>query len=136
MIQRPPCWPEGEPQPNRCAARYYRQEVYGEFDLTQDFAGFKTRGNYLVSPTGHRITVLELRRLIELYGTKRGTRAKVIEAESRVAAPAPACPASTCSRCADLRGMAPMLKRLVLLAEPIPDAEGPPPDETHAPGQD
>lgn len=63
MHDRPPCWPEGEHCPNRCATRYFMHTVYGHTDLAGDFAGWRVRGSVLVAPGGGRLPVEVLRRL-------------------------------------------------------------------------
>lgn len=64
MIEHPPCWPEGQPCPNRCAARYYDHHVHGRTDLGGPWAGWRTAGRDLVSPEGERISPERLRGLL------------------------------------------------------------------------
>lgn len=55
-IARPPCWPQGNVQPNTCALAHYARVVNGHNDLAGDWAGWKQRGRYLISPCGDRIS--------------------------------------------------------------------------------
>ncbi len=64
MIDRPPCWPEYGPAPNACAAAHYRRRIHGTQDLPGDWNGWRLRGRHLISPSGERITVMELDRLL------------------------------------------------------------------------
>lgn len=52
---RPPCWLEGKPCPNGCAANHYRRTVHDHHDLTGPWHGWRVRGRWLISPNGKRI---------------------------------------------------------------------------------
>lgn len=56
MQTRPPCWPEGVPCPNDCAAKLLNREAYNHVDLTGPWVGWKLRGRDLVSPDGMRLS--------------------------------------------------------------------------------
>ena len=49
-MDRPPCWPEGRPCPNNCAAQQYRRTVYNETPLYGPWSGWRLAGQRLVSP--------------------------------------------------------------------------------------
>jgi hypothetical protein len=119
MIPRPPCWPEGEPLPNKCASRYYNQHVYGEFDLQGSFAGWRIRGDTLIAPGGLRLNKSQLVRLISEHGTKRGVTRELPPPPIRlVPTPAPVAQAdAACSRCDQLRHLVPALERTLAIAK-------------------
>lgn len=50
-MHRPPCWPEGRPCPNDCAAQHYRRTVYNETALHGPWSGWRLAGARLVSPS-------------------------------------------------------------------------------------
>lgn len=52
MIERPPCWPEGRPCPNNCAAQLHRRVIYNHTPLFGPWSGWKLAGARLVSPAG------------------------------------------------------------------------------------
>lgn len=49
-MQRPPCWPDGRPCPNPCAAAYYDRTVYNITPLHGPWSGWRMTGHRLVSP--------------------------------------------------------------------------------------
>lgn len=63
-IDRPPCWPEGQPAPNPCAAAHYERLVYNRAPLYGPWAGWRLAGRYLVSPDGDRILPERLRGIL------------------------------------------------------------------------
>ena len=73
---QPPCVVPGS-RLNECAGRLYREKVLGHVDLSADWAGWKLRGAWLVSPDGQRINPLRLRGLLfREAGESRVPRAK------------------------------------------------------------
>lgn len=64
MIEHPPCWPEGQPCPNRCAARYYDHHVHGLGPLRGPWTGWRLAGRNLVAPDGQRLSQERLRGLL------------------------------------------------------------------------
>lgn len=60
---QPPCLKPGQPM-NPCAGRLYQEKVLGHVDLAADWAGWKLRGRWLISPEGDRINPLRLRGLM------------------------------------------------------------------------
>lgn len=59
----PPCIMPRIPL-NECAKRLYAEKVLGHVDLAADWAGWRLRGRWLISPDGDRITVERLRGLL------------------------------------------------------------------------
>jgi len=59
----PPCIMPRVPL-NECAKRLYAEKVLGHVDLAADWAGWRLRGRWLISPDGDRITVERLRGLL------------------------------------------------------------------------
>ncbi|MGH8075960.1 MAG: hypothetical protein ACREPE_01360 [Lysobacter sp.] len=51
MPHRPPCWPDGRPCPNDCAAREYRRVIYNQTALHGPWSGWRMAGDRLVSPS-------------------------------------------------------------------------------------
>lgn len=49
-MERPPCWPEGRPCPNPCAAANYQRQVYNHTPLHGPWTGWRMAGQRLVSP--------------------------------------------------------------------------------------
>lgn len=64
MIDRPPCWPEGQPCPNGCAHALYDRLIYNHHDLPPPWGGWRFRGAVLVSPDGDRIRAERLRGIL------------------------------------------------------------------------
>lgn len=60
---RPPCIMPGQPL-NPCAKRLYAEKVLGHLDLYADWAGWRIRGRWLISPDGDRINPLRLRGIL------------------------------------------------------------------------
>lgn len=50
-MNRPPCWLDGQPCPNRCAAAHHARTVYNVTDLHGPWSGWRMAGARLVSPT-------------------------------------------------------------------------------------
>ena len=61
---RPPCWPDGQPPPNNCAAALYNRTVNGITPLYAEWSGWRLSGRWLVSPEGDRITPERLRGIL------------------------------------------------------------------------
>ena len=120
VLMRPPCWPEGTPQPNKCASKHYAQQVYGEFALTQEFAGWRIKGGRLIAPGGRKLTVQQLRKLADMYGTTGGANVEIAPLPGLpVVAPSPS-PLASCRRCDDLATALPALERFVAGAKAAP----------------
>ena len=64
MIDRPPCWPSGQPCPNNCASALYERVVYNRHHLPEPWHGWRMAGRWLVSPDGDRIAPERLRGLL------------------------------------------------------------------------
>ena len=60
---QPPCLVPDTPM-NDCARRLYQEKVLGHVDLAADWAGWKLRGKWLISPDGERINPLRLRGIL------------------------------------------------------------------------
>lgn len=60
---RPPCWPEGQPCPNWCAAERYDRVVHNKHQLPAPWNGWRFAGRDLVSPDGDRISPERLKGL-------------------------------------------------------------------------
>jgi hypothetical protein len=60
---QPPCLERAQPM-NDCARRLYQEKVLGHVDLAADWAGWKLRGRWLISPDGDRINTLRLRGML------------------------------------------------------------------------
>lgn len=63
-MNRPPCWPDGQPCPNACAAALYERQVYNRHALPEPWTGWRFAGRVLVSPDGDRIPAERLRGLL------------------------------------------------------------------------
>lgn len=63
-MKRPPCWPEGAPCPNACAAALYDREVNNHVALTGQWQGWRLAGRDLVAPDGQRIAPERLRGIL------------------------------------------------------------------------
>lgn len=50
MIDRPPCWPEGQRCPNDCAKQLHERVVRGTTPLYGPWAGWRMAGRFLISP--------------------------------------------------------------------------------------
>lgn len=73
---QPPCVVPGS-RLNDCAGRLYQEKVLGHVDLAADWAGWRIRGRWLISPEGDRINPLRLRGLLfSEAGQQRVARAK------------------------------------------------------------
>ena len=60
---QPPCVTPGN-KLNECASRLYQEKVPGHVDLSADWAGWRLRGRWLISPDGQRINPLRLRGIL------------------------------------------------------------------------
>jgi hypothetical protein len=67
-LERPPCWPDGQPCPNPCAAAQHRRIVWNQLSLRGDWTGWHFAGARLVSPHKDWITAPVLDRLIYRRG--------------------------------------------------------------------
>ncbi len=63
-MERPPCWPDGQPCPNACAGALYERLVYNRHHLPDPWHGWRFAGRVLVSPDGDRIAAGRLRGLL------------------------------------------------------------------------
>lgn len=59
----PLCLIPGQPM-NACARKLYAEKVLGHVDLSADWAGWRLRGKWLISPDGDRINPQRLRGLL------------------------------------------------------------------------
>lgn len=82
-MNRPPCWPEGQPCPNSCAAALYERTVYNHQHLGGPWTGWRMAGRVLVSPDGDRITPERLRGILWREGLEKRRRGSA-HAEKRV----------------------------------------------------
>lgn len=64
MIERPPCWRDGQPCPNACAHRHYQQVVHNTTPLHGPWSGWRVAGARLVSPHRDWIHAPALDRLL------------------------------------------------------------------------
>ena len=60
---QPPCIKPGA-SVNPCARRLYAEKVLGHVDLSADWAGWRLRGRWLVSPEGDRVNPQRLRGIL------------------------------------------------------------------------
>lgn len=73
---QPPCLLPDTPM-NDCARRLYSERVLGHIDLPGDWAGWRLRGKWLISPGGHRINPQRLRGILfREDGEQRVARAR------------------------------------------------------------
>lgn len=63
-MERPPCWPEGRPCPNPCAAANYQRQVYNHTPLHGPWTGWRMAGQRLISPDREWIAPHTLDRLM------------------------------------------------------------------------
>ena len=63
-MDRPPCWRDGQPCPNPCAAQLYRRVVWNETPLYGQWAGWRMAGTRLVSPSREWIAPHVLDRML------------------------------------------------------------------------
>lgn len=59
----PLCIIPGQPV-NPCARKLYAEKVLGHVDLAADWAGWRLRGRWLISPEGDRINAQRLRGIL------------------------------------------------------------------------
>lgn len=78
-MDRPPCWPEGQPCPNDCARAHWERVVLNHHHLHADWSAWRFAGRYLIAPDGTRITP---RRLLGLLWSDE-CRSRVAAAEAR-----------------------------------------------------
>ncbi len=64
MIERPPCWTDGQPCPNRCARQHYDRIVWNVTELHGPWAGWRLAGARLISPHREWIAAHTLDRLL------------------------------------------------------------------------
>lgn len=99
---QPPCVMPKQPL-NPCARRVYAEKVIGHVDLAADWAGWRLRGRWLISPEGDRINPERLRGILfreanekrrHKAGAKAGQRGQVVRLRERTPAdrPTPAIP--------------------------------------------
>lgn len=75
MFKPPPCIQPREPL-NHCAKMVYSEKVLGHLELTGEWAGWKLRGKWLISPDGQKINPLRLRGILfREEGEKRVSKA-------------------------------------------------------------
>lgn len=60
---QPDCIIPGQPL-NKCARQLYAEKVLGHLDLQADWAGWRIRGKWLISPEGDRINATRLRGIL------------------------------------------------------------------------
>lgn len=60
---QPPCVMPKQPL-NPCARRLYAEKVIGHVDLAAEWAGWRLRGRWLISPEGDRINPERLRGIL------------------------------------------------------------------------
>ena len=63
-MDRPPCWPEGQPCPNACAQQLRTRVIRNHTPLYGEWAGWRMAGRCLVSPDGDRISPERLRGIL------------------------------------------------------------------------
>lgn len=63
-MKRPPCWPDGQPCPNACAAALHDRIAHNLTPLYGPWTGWRMAGRELVSPDGDRISPERLRGLL------------------------------------------------------------------------
>jgi len=64
LTLRPPCWADGKPCPNHCAAQLHRRVIHNETPLYGAWAGWRMAGVRLVSPHREWIGPAELDRVL------------------------------------------------------------------------
>lgn len=60
---------------NDCARRLYQEKVLGHIDLAADWAGWKLRGQWLISPDGDRVNPQRLRGMLFREANERRHKA-------------------------------------------------------------
>lgn len=63
-MSHPPCWPDGQPCPNTCAAALHDRTVHNLHSLYGPWLDWRMAGRDLVSPDGDRISPERLRGLL------------------------------------------------------------------------
>lgn len=63
-MNRPPCWPAGQPCPNSCAAELHDRVAHNRTQLHGPWAGWRLAGRDLVSPDGDRISPERIRGIL------------------------------------------------------------------------
>ena len=63
-MDRPPCWHDGQPRPNTCAAQLHRRVIYNDTPLHGAWEGWRMAGARLVSPHGEWIAAHSLDRFL------------------------------------------------------------------------
>lgn len=69
-----PCIKPGQPM-NSCARKLYAEKVLCHVDLPADWAGWRLRGRWLISPEGDRINALRLRGILFREANERRHKA-------------------------------------------------------------
>lgn len=59
-MDRPPCWLNGAPCPNNCAAQLYQRVIWNHTPLYGPWSGWRMAGHRLVSPHREWISPGEL----------------------------------------------------------------------------
>lgn len=91
MDAAPPCIMRNKAL-NPCARARYAERVLGHLDLPADWAGWRLRGRWLISPEGDRMTPERLRGLMfrECLEQRQRKAARKGQQEAKVVALAPA----------------------------------------------
>lgn len=66
-MKNPPCWPDGQPPPNRCAATLFQRVTSGNTELHGEWTGWRIAGRELITPQRRRVPVAVLLQLIEMH---------------------------------------------------------------------
>lgn len=74
-MDRPPCWPDGHPCPNRCAHELHERIAHNLTPLHGPWTGWRMAGRVLVSPDGDRIAPERLRGLMFREALQKRRRA-------------------------------------------------------------
>ncbi|PRH83168.1 DUF3653 domain-containing protein [Arenimonas caeni] len=70
----PLCLIPGQPV-NACARKLYAEKVLGHVDLSADWAGWRLRGRWLISPDGDRVNPQRLRGMLFREANERRHKA-------------------------------------------------------------
>ena len=80
----PLCLIPGQPV-NACARKLYAEKVLGHIDLTADWAGWRLRGRWLISPDGDRVNPHRLRGMLFREANERRHKAGLKSSQQRAA---------------------------------------------------
>lgn len=83
-MKRPPCWPDGQPCPNGCAAALHDRIAHNQTTLFGPWAGWRMAGRDLVAPDGDRISPERLRGLLWRQAAEARVAAARCRREKRV----------------------------------------------------